>query len=229
MIDALVYLHITAGAFALATGALALFARKGEGVHRIAGSIFFSSMVVMCASAFVVAVAREQTINIYASTFTLYLIATSWVAARRRDGESGTFEQVALVAAAVIAGSGVVVAGGSSKTLAMFLYIFATVAGLAALLDVSVILRKGVSGAQRIARHLWRMTFAMFVATGSFFLGQSKFIPAAVRDAQLHFIPVILVVALLVYWLIRVLFTRWYKNDPAPSTVHAAPAEQGVR
>src|SRR5688572_14274691 len=46
-------------------------------------------------------------------------------------------------------------------------------------------------GSRRVARHLWRMCFALFVATGSFFLGQMKFIPEPVR-----IVPLLLVLAL---------------------------------
>ncbi len=34
--------------------------------------------------------------------------------------------------------------------------------------------RGGVLGAKRIARHLWRMCFGLFIAAGSFFLGPSN-------------------------------------------------------
>jgi len=42
----------------------------------------------------------------------------------------------------------------------------------ASVLDLNAILRKKLTAAQRISRHLWRMCFASFAATGSFFLGQ---------------------------------------------------------
>ena len=49
---------------------------------------------------------------------------------------------------------------------------------LAGLLDLNAILRAKLTPAQRIARHLWRMCFAFFIATGSFFLGQQDVLPA---------------------------------------------------
>jgi len=44
---------------------------------------------------------------------------------------------------------------------------------LAALGDIRILLRGGVFGVGRIARHLWRKCFRTFIATGSFFLGPS--------------------------------------------------------
>ena len=41
--------------------------------------------------------------------------------------------------------------------------------------------RRSCPAAQRIARHLWRMCFAFFIATGSFFLGQQDILPKAVQ------------------------------------------------
>jgi len=44
---------------------------------------------------------------------------------------------------------------------------------LAAAGDVRMLVRGGVFGPKRIARHLWRMCFGLFIAAGSFFLGPS--------------------------------------------------------
>ena len=40
-------LHIGAGVLALAAGTTAAFARKGGRLHRLAGNVFFASMLVM--------------------------------------------------------------------------------------------------------------------------------------------------------------------------------------
>ena len=46
----------------------------------------------------------------------------------------------------------------------------------------------------------------------SFFLGQSQVFPYAVRRTGLLVVPGILVAVLLIFWLIRVLFTNTYKR-----------------
>jgi hypothetical protein len=80
---------------------------------------------------------------------------------------------------------------------------------LAALGDLSVVLRRGVSGAQRIARHLWRMCFGLLIAVGSFAAQGSDALPSAVRGPELLFSSMILVLVVMVYWLVRVLVTDW--------------------
>lgn len=67
-----------------------------------------------------------------------------------------------------------------------------------------MIARGGLTGAARTTRHLWRMCFAMFMATGSFFAGQAKLFPAAVRESGVLQVPIFLVIGLFLYWLIRV-------------------------
>jgi hypothetical protein len=79
-----------------------------------------------------------------------------------------------------------------------------------------MIARGGVFGAARIARHLWRMCAALYIAVMSFFLGQSQVFPYAVRRTGLLVVPGIVVVVLMIFWLIRVLFTKAYKRAAPP-------------
>jgi amino acid permease len=106
------------------------------------------------------------------------------------------------------------------------MFFLGSVALLAALGDIRMMLAGGLEGAHRIARHLWRMCFLLFIASGSFFLGQAKVIPKPIRIFPLLAIPALLPLVLLLYWLARVLFTKWYRrraNDffeptPVPSS-----------
>ncbi|HEY8796026.1 MAG TPA: hypothetical protein VIM15_13895 [Gemmatimonadaceae bacterium] len=63
-------------------------------------------------------------------------------------------------------------------------------------------------GAPRLARHLWRMCFALFIATMSFFLGQAKVIPKPIRIPALLALPVLAVLLTMLYWLWRVRVKR---------------------
>jgi len=72
--------------------------------------------------------------------------------------------------------------------------------------------RGGISGRQRITRHLWRMCYALFIATGSFFLGQQQVFPVFLRGSIFLTIPALLPLPLLIYWFLRVRFSKAYKN-----------------
>jgi hypothetical protein len=97
----------------------------------------------------------------------------------------GRFEKVALFVAAGCAASelilGLLAANNPTGRFlgypAAIYYIFGSIAALAAALDFKMIWRGGISGAPRIARHLWRMCLALFIAASSFFIGQQKVMP----------------------------------------------------
>ena len=103
--------------------------------------------------------------------------------------------------------------------------IFGAVALLAGMGDLRALLARGLEGAQRTARHLWRMCFALSIAAASFFLGQASLFPEAVRNPLLLGIPVLLVLALMLYWLLRLLFTSWrLRARPAVSALSVESA-----
>jgi hypothetical protein len=84
--------------------------------------------------------------------------------------------------------------------------------------DIRMLVRGGVFGAKRIVRHLWRMYLGFFIATGSFFLGQQQVFPRWLRGSPALFIPALLPLALLIFWLFRVWFSSTYRsNQPQPS------------
>ena len=89
------------------------------------------------------------------------------------------------------------------------MYSFTLVIAIAAIADVKVIFAGGISGAPRIARHLWRMCFAFFIATGSFFLGQQKVMPVAVRGSPVLFVLAFAPFLVMAFWLVRLHFAKF--------------------
>jgi hypothetical protein len=89
------------------------------------------------------------------------------------------------------------------------LFVFGAVALLAGLGDIRMILSRGLQGRHRLVRHLWRMCFSLFIASGSFFLGQAKVFPKPMRIYPLLAIPALLPLVFLLYWLVRVSLTKW--------------------
>jgi hypothetical protein len=79
---------------------------------------------------------------------------------------------------------------------------------LAGLLDLNSILRAPLSQRQRVARHLWRMCIAFFIATGSFFLGQQDVLPAAVRGSPVLFVLAFAPFAVMTFWLVKLRFPK---------------------
>ncbi|MEO9804303.1 MAG: hypothetical protein ABJF04_13685 [Reichenbachiella sp.] len=213
-------IHISAGAIGLLSGAAALVFHKGSRLHGKAGNVFFLSMLVMSASGAYIAYDLPKALSVLNGLLTFYLVATSWVTIRRKERETGLFEIGGFLVALSLsvglftfgleaANSGTGLKHGFS---AGAYYFFGLVAALSAVLDMSVIIRGGVSGSHRIVRHLWRMCFAMWIATTSLFLGQPQLFPTSVRESQILFVPVLAVVLSMFFWLFRALFTKKYKK-----------------
>lgn len=205
------WIHIAAGIAAIPLGAIAVAARKGGSVHLLAGTWFAAAMLVLGVMAAILEPFRTPTPGSPVGPIIVcYFVATSWMTARRRDGTTGKFEIVACVAvlgaAAAIAWEGFT--GATTPSGGGPLFIFAGVCLLAGLLDINAILRSPLSGRQRISRHLWRMCFAFFIATGSFFLGQQDLLPEAARGSPILFVLAFAPIALMLFWLVRIRFAK---------------------
>ena len=85
---------------------------------------------------------------------------------------------------------------------------FSAIAALAAAGDLRTILGRNRARVARLARHIWRMSLAMFVATASFFLGQQQHLPAQARGTFIPALPVLAVLGLMIVWLIRIRLNR---------------------
>ena len=179
----------------------------------------------MAAAAAYLAVVKHQPNNVGGGVLTFYLVGTAWLTAWRRDGETSRFDWAALLIPLAI-GIGGWINGleamhsptGSKYGVPAGMHFFlGSVMLLAAAGDVRMLVRGGVFGAQRIVRHLWRMCFGLFIATGSFFLGQgSKVFPAFLLKTNILFVPAVLPLILLIFWLFRVRFTNAYKKMSTP-------------
>jgi uncharacterized membrane protein len=230
-----VMFHAAAGGIGLVSGAAALVARKGSGPHRAAGNIFVAAMILTGVTAIYLGLTRNQSGNAVGGILVVYMLATAWVAAKRRDNESGLFEVGAFAASATGAAGAfyftlLAVTNGTALLGGIPGFIMSAVATLTAGLDFSVIVRRGIAGRQRIARHLWRMHLGFFAAVGSFFPGQLQFFPDFIQQVKpviLLFLPAFTILVVMAYWLIRVLFTRWHDGDrPLPA---AEASREGER
>lgn len=227
----LMAIHIAGGILALPAGAIAVAARKGGRLHARAGTAFFGSMLVLgITSAILEPFRTPEPGSPVAALFVLYFVATSWVAARRRDGTTGKFEILACAAALGTAAFmiwGVAVDGATTPAGPAVIYALASICLLAGLLDLNAIVRKRLTPAQRIARHLWRMCFAFFIATGSFFLGQQDLLPAAWRGSPILFALAFAPFGVMAFWLVRVRFrmrVRGSLRAPRAAAEAALPA-----
>ena len=226
--------HIFAGTLGLLSGTAAMSFRKGSPRHVLAGRIFVASMLTMAVLAVYLAIVRHQPNNIGGGILTFYLIGTAWLTARRRDGETSGLDWVVLLIPLALGiltwtnGLKVVRSGASSQdgVPVGMTFFMGSVMLLAGAGDLRMLVRGGVRGKKRIARHLWRMCFGLFIAAGSFFLGPSnrplrlltavglgQHLSPALFSTTLYLILSILPLIMLIFWSVRVRFTNAYKGS----------------
>jgi hypothetical protein len=209
----ILWIHIAAGIAAIPLGAIAVAARKGCQVHLLAGTWFAVSMLVLGITAAILAPFKsppDLSLTI-GGVMVCYFVGTAWMAARRRDGTTGRFEIIACVAA--LGAAPVILWLAMSESAPMPAgpspgIVFAALCLIAGIGDLKAVLRKKLSAGQRLARHLWRMCFAFFIATGSFFLGQQDVLPQVVRGSPLLFVLAFAPILIMLFWLVRLRFAK---------------------
>ncbi len=224
--------HIFGAVAGLLSGAMAMAFRKGSSWHATAGNVFFVSMLLMSGAGAFMATVKSDPGNFLGGALTFYLVATAWVTARRREARTGIFDWVGLAAIAAIATFQVTfgLQAATSATGVRFGYppgpylMMGTVALLATAGDVRMLVRGGVSGTQRIARHLWRMCFALFIASASVFLARQHLFPEFMRKTGMLVLLSFLPLLLMIFWLLRVRFRNLYSSRSVQRTAMAVPA-----
>jgi uncharacterized membrane protein len=209
----MIWMHVAAGFLALAAGAIALSSRKGARLHRKSGAVFVYGMLLMTLSggalaAIQMAAEPLHRMNFLAATVTAYFVVTALLTVTRPVDRHRWMHVAAMVVAFAAALTalwfGLTAAANKGYGPPPAYFTIAALAFLAALLDLRMLRAGAIQGVHRLARHLWRMTFALLVATLSFFLGQADEIPEPFRDFRLLSVPVVLVLLSLIYWLVRV-------------------------
>ncbi|HEX5183211.1 MAG TPA: hypothetical protein VFW19_08685 [Allosphingosinicella sp.] len=210
LFSVLLAMHVAIGGVALAAGAMALAAPKGGLLHRRSGTVFLAAMLAMTSVAFLLALMHRDLISIVPAMLTFYLVASGWrtVKARTVSGIDHGLTVLALAASATGYALGVHAAGMPSGMddkgfPAAVYFVFATVALLAAGGDLYRLVAGPTRGLRRLARHVWRMSVAMFVATTSLFQGQEQVFPKGLQGSFWLQLPAFWVMAVAVWWLVR--------------------------
>jgi len=201
-------IHVAAGGLALVLGAVALSVKKGGTIHRRSGLLFVCAMLVMGISASILG-------NVGGGLMTVYFVGTALTTVRPVSAWTRTFNVAALMVVVGLALPTIVGGvqafnspGGFLNGVPFVMHFFlATVMLLAAAGDVRI-MRFGVPrGGPRLARHLWRMCFALFIAAGSFFSVRervAKILPEPFTTAPMRALPILLLFGAMFYWLWRV-------------------------
>ena len=206
-------LHFLVGVICLLAGATAFMVRKGRHPHRLAGRVFAVCMLLLCASGLYMSLSRSILFTAFLALLAGHAVTTGWMAAARITGlaERVAAGAISLVAIAA-AGSGLLVANLPSGTLndlpPVAFYSLGGVALWIAGIDVLALRRGSADDRQRLTRHIWRMGFALFIASFIFFFGNNNVLPPVLRSPIALLAPVLIVIGLTLYASVRMRFGR---------------------
>jgi hypothetical protein len=205
--------HFAAGLVAIVSGAIALAVAKGGRLHKQSGLVFTWAMVVLGLTAAGIGTYENRPGQVFGGLLAAYLVFTAMTTVKSLPGIGQRVNVALMVLAFCYAVASIY--GGVNEWLDPTVQVIGrprvvpplvigTVMLLAAIGDLRAIRAGGLRGSRRLARHLWRMCFGLFVATGSFFLGQMKFIPEPVRIVPLLLVLAFAPILFLFYWMWRV-------------------------
>ena len=205
--------HFAAGLVSIGAGAIALSVAKGGRLHKQSGLVFTLAMIVLGLTAAGIGMYENRPGQVFAGLIAAYMVFTAMTTVKSLPGIGRRVDVVLMVLAFGYGASGLY--GGVTEWLDPAVkvigrprvvppLVFGTIILLAAIGDLRALRAGGVRGSKRLARHLWRMCFGLFIATGSFFLGQMKFIPEPVRIVPLLLVLGFAPILFLFYWVWRV-------------------------
>jgi uncharacterized membrane protein len=212
--------HVAAGMLGIVSGFVALYAAKGAALHRKSGMLFVYAMLTMAVTATAIAAFRGIETSVAGGLLTAYMVITALTAVRppaagwRWLDLGGMLVALAIGLTNLMWGFESVAKGESTRHggPVPMLFVFGAIALAAGASDVRVIRSGGLQGAARLARHVWRMCFAVFIASASFFLGQASKFPEQLRIPALLAIPVLLPLLAMVYWLWRLRIRKSFRG-----------------
>ena len=202
-------IHTPAGTVAIISALTALFAKKGTPIHRKAGTCFTISMLIMLVSGSVAAVLKESLDDVFLGGVVIYSVFTAWLTVFHKKGETDFLEYIALTWIVLIAIAAYFANpswGDIRNPETYTLWI-----GLAicfAIGDVRNLLRSGLSGSQRIIRHVWRIGFSLIWAALAFVDKIVKIQGSTIEEMPyVAIVPTILILLTILYLIANILFS----------------------
>ena len=205
--------HFAAGLVSIGAGVVALSVVKGGRLHKQSGLVFTWAMSILGLTAAGIGMYENRPGQVLGGLVATYLVLSAMTTVKTlpRIGQRSNIALMVLAFAFAMA----MLYGGVTEWLDPTVkvegrprvvppLVMGTVMLLAAIGDLRAIRAGGLHGSRRLARHLWRMCFGLFIATGSFFLGQMNFIPEPARNLQLLLALAFAPILFLIYWMWRV-------------------------
>lgn len=212
----LLYAHILGASLALAAGTAALVFKKGSLRHKRSGKLFVYSMGFMALSAVPLALEIGKVLDAMSSLLVCYLVLTSirTFASHHHAADwvltgLGTFTLTGYLWVEYQGATTGVRATDAPEGAG---YVFALILLAAVTGDVAFQIKQGFTRLHRLIRHLWRMCFAFFMATTSFFLARSHLFPDWFAQSGLLVLLGLAPLIMMFYWTGHSYLTYWWRQ-----------------
>jgi uncharacterized membrane protein len=203
--------HIVTAAIGLLSGFVALYVAKGARLHRASGTVFVYSMITMAmlGAAIAAVFGPGAAINVPAGLLTTYLVITGLItvvppARGSRRLDIGLLLVALAVTVSMFSLAFYELGRGKSGGFVAPLFIFATIGLLGGAGDIRVLRSGSRKAGSRLARHLWRMSTALLIASLSFSVRLPRLLPAPLRTPVVYALPTLTVLVTMLFWLWRV-------------------------
>ena len=204
-------IHIAGGVLGLVLGAGALLFRKGSARHIKLGRAFVYALLLMALTGSLMSVLAGKPFDALSGLLASYMVLSGWFAFAEvsqritllciTGAALGAAFYVGIEVFADVTGVRATDAPNGAG------YVFATIFLIALYGDVRV-LRGLATRPQQVRRHLWRMNFALFSATASFFGARPHLFPEWMQSSGILLFLSLLPLMLILFWMIKSKLTR---------------------
>lgn len=199
-------IHFPTGTVTILAAIIAFYYSKGSTKHKKAGQIFIISMLIMLISGGVAGALKGSVGDIFLAALLFYTVFTAWLTVRHRQPMIGIIEYLALVYIIIFGLVAISINPQSYKVEEPALFIFyAIMSVIFAVGDIRNILLKGMKQTHRLARHIWRIFFALVWAALAFGDKIIKMLDSTIEQLPyVVVIPAIIVLCIMIYWLLKI-------------------------
>jgi uncharacterized membrane protein len=159
-------IHILFGFTALISGFIAIVSQKGKKLHKITGITFFVSMVMVCFSAILISLMKDNRFLLHIGIFSFYLVLAGYRSVKNKSLNPGIIDWILLFTAFVNCLSMVL---NGQLVLIVFGWLGASLAAQDAKLFYDIIKHKEILKNKWLLRHISTM-LGGYIATFTAFI-----------------------------------------------------------
>lgn len=217
LVTVFLYLHIITGFLALATGALALIARKGNKIHVLSGRSYTVLMLLVAGSALALSLLKSNTFLLLIALFAMYQTITGYRAVTNKSQRPSWFDWLVMLLG-IAAGVYMIL------TWNLILIVFGSISVFLTFLDLRTYLV--VLSGRSLPQLVWLRRHIGFM-TGAYIATFTAFVVVNIRFEALPWLPwlapTIVGVPLMQYWTIKYTkkpVSKETKDDESSRTDH---------